>query len=276
MLPFRRRRPYKGPMEHAPVIPKPAASVLLLRDGPRGIEVFMVLRSPKLNFSSGALVFPGGKIDPEDGDPALAARSPGAEGLDGGDRTHRIAAIREAFEETGILLARRRGTDGPVAAADAALLEGRWRPGVHSGSVSFLRFLETEDLLLKTADLRHFAHWITPEPSERRFDVHFYLAAAPAGHEGAHDGSESVDSLWIRPGDALEDAAHGRRPLMFPTRSNLSRLARSATVAEALARAEEERVETVMTRIVTTPEGRVLRIPRSAGYPLSEIPAEGD
>ncbi len=254
-------------MAHSPAIPKPAASVLVLRDGPAGLEVFMVLRSPALAFSSGALVFPGGKIDPEDGDARLAARASGPLEQPAGAR--RIAAIRELFEETGILLARRAGA--PLAPGEAARIQARWRGAVHSGRAPFRQFLEAEDLVADTAGLAHFAHWITPEHSPRRFDVHFYLARLPAGQQGRHDGSESVDSLWLGPEAALRDAAAGRRPIMFPTRAMLSRLARSASVAEARRRAAGEPVETVMTRIADTPAGRVLRIPRSAGYPISEL-----
>ncbi len=254
-------------MERSPAIPKPAASVLILRDGPDGLEVFMVLRSPELDFSSGALVFPGGKVDPEDADPALAERATGRFGERA--RAHRMAAVREAFEETGVLLARRAETMLPPD--DPGRITTRWRPGVHGGSVPFRDFLEAEDLVADTAALCHCAHWITPERSPRRFDVHFYLAALPPGQDGSHDGSESVDSLWIRPEDALRDAADGSRPIMFPTRATLSRLARSGTVADALRRAEAEPVETVMTRIAATPAGRVLRIPLSAGYPISEL-----
>ena len=254
-------------MERSPAIPKPAASVLILRDGPAGLEVFMVLRSPALDFSSGALVFPGGKVDPEDADAALAARAAGRFGERA--RAHRIAAVREAFEETGVLLAQRAGRALPPG--EAGRIARRWRAEVHAGRASFGDFLRAEDLVADTAALSHCAHWITPEHSARRFDVHFYLAALPPGQEGRHDGSESVDSLWIRPEAALRDAADGSRPIMFPTRAILSRLARSGTVADALRRAEAEAVETVMTRIAATPAGRVLRIPRSAGYPISEL-----
>ncbi len=254
-------------MERPPAIPKPAASVLILRDAPAGLEVFMVLRSPELNFSSGALVFPGGKVDPEDADPALAVRTTGRFGE--AARAHRIAGVREAFEETGVLLALR--ADNMLAPEDGARIEARWRVAVHSGRVSFASFLEAEDLVADTAALCHCAHWITPENSERRFDVHFYLAALPPSQDGSHDGSESVDSLWIRPEAALRDAADGSRPIMFPTRAILSRLARSRNVQDALRRAAAEPVETVMTRIAATPAGRVLRIPRSAGYPMSEL-----
>ncbi len=254
-------------MEHRPAIPKPAASVLILRDGRDGLEVFMVLRSPELDFSSGALVFPGGKVDPEDADPALAARVTGRFGERA--RAHRIAAVREAFEETGVLLARRAGAMLPPE--ESGRVAARWRAGVHDGSAPFGAFLEAEDLMADAAALRHCAHWITPEHSARRFDVHFYLAALPPGQNGSHDGSESVDSLWIRPEAGLRDAARGSRPIMFPTRAILSRLARSRNVDDALRRAEAEPVETVMTRVAATPAGRVLRIPRSAGYPISEL-----
>lgn len=219
-----------------PAPARPASTVLLLRDGAEGLEVFMVVRHREIEFASGALVFPGGRV--EGADVALA----------GGDEAaaFRVAAIRETWEECGVLLA------VPGAPPPA---EGE-----------FARMLAARGLMPDMRGLAHFAHWITPEPVPKRFDTHFFLAAAPHGQDALHDGHEAVDSVWIRPADALADAEAGRRKVVFPTRMNLAKLARSASVAEAFAAARARPVVTVLPEMRMAPEGRILRIPAAADY----------
>jgi 8-oxo-dGTP pyrophosphatase MutT (NUDIX family) len=179
--------------EIAPAVP--SATILMLRDGPRGLEVFMVVRHHEIDFASGALVFPGGKADPGDFDEGLLPRLDGAD-ADPTLRGIQVAAIREAFEECGILLARATGEDGLISGGRLAELE-RYRNALHAGELSMLEFAEREDIRLACNELTHFAHWITPENLPKRFDTHFYLAMAPADHLALHDGHESVDSVWI-------------------------------------------------------------------------------
>ncbi|MCC6915611.1 MAG: NUDIX domain-containing protein, partial [Rhodospirillaceae bacterium] len=170
---------------------RPAATVLLLRDGGAGLEVFMGRRHPLTGFAGDALVFPGGRID--DADRAFARRGVCAR-VAGEDETataFRVGALRETFEESGVLLARTNGR--PAGAACAPARGGR----------AFAEFLEGEGLVLATDLLVPFAHWITPEGLfPNRFDTMFFLAAAPAGQVAAHDGEELVDSCWIAPARA--------------------------------------------------------------------------
>jgi hypothetical protein len=119
--------------------------------------------------------------------------------------------------------------------------------------------------------LAHFAHWITPLPVPKRFDTQFFLAAAPEDQVAVHDGHEAVDSVWIRPVDALAAAEDGSRKIVFPTRLNLQKLARHASVAEAFAMAAATPVVTVMPQMRMTAAGRVLRIPIEAGYGAEEF-----
>ncbi|MEO3470580.1 NUDIX domain-containing protein [Roseomonas sp. CAU 1739] len=219
-----------------PVPARPASTVLLLRDGPGGLEVFMVVRHHQIDFASGALVFPGGRVEASD---AVLA---------GGDAqaAFRVAAIRETWEECGILLAA-PGTPPPAEGDFAAMLAER-------------------GLVPDCACLAHFAHWITPVPVPKRFDTHFFLAAAPADQDALHDGHEAVDSVWIRPVDALAEGVAGTKKLVFPTRMNLTKLARSTSVAEAFAAARAKPVVTVQPIQRDTPEGRWLRIPIEADY----------
>ncbi len=244
-------------MNTAPVVPRPAATVLLLRDRPDGMEVFMVVRHHQIDFASGALVFPGGRVDP--GDRALAAgsRCAGPAGLDPEHLALRVAGIREVFEECGVLLARACGATGLIG---ADRLRGL------SGEQDFAAMLDAEDLVLATELLTAFAHWITPPPMPKRFDTHFFLAPAPADQLAVHDGSESVDSVWISPARAVSEAAQGRWKVVFPTRLNLQKLARWTTSAAAIEAARTAPIVTVLPEMTPTETGRLMRIPLAADY----------
>jgi 8-oxo-dGTP pyrophosphatase MutT (NUDIX family) len=244
-------------MSTEPAIPRPAATVVLLRDGREGVEVFMVVRHRQIEFASGALVFPGGRVDPGDRALAEGPRCGGPAGLDLEQRALRVAAIREVFEECGVLLARPRGATGLI---DARRLRAVAR------NADFAAMLEAEDLVLGTELLTRFAHWITPPAVPKRFDTHFFLARAPADHLAVHDGSESVDSVWIRPARALEEAADGRWKVVFPTRLNLQKLARWNTAAAVIEAARAAPIVTVLPQATRTATGRVMRIPLEAGY----------
>jgi 8-oxo-dGTP pyrophosphatase MutT (NUDIX family) len=246
-------------------VPRPAATVLLLRDGApggaTGIEVFMQVRHQDMKFASGALVFPGGRVDPEDYVLAAdAVRSPATAGLDPLDGALRVAAIRETFEESGVLLARPRGAVG--------LVSGERLHGLAAGGHGFAAMLAEAELVLAADLLVHFAHWITPVHNPRRFDTHFFALAAPADQVGAHDGTESVESMWIAPRDVVAGSEAGRFKLVFATLMNLKRLDRYVSVAEALDAARRARVVTVTPLLVERGEGNVrrMRIPVEAGY----------
>ena len=226
----------------------------------------MVVRHHEIDFASGALVFPGGSVDP--GDLELAARPdrcPPIAGLDAAALSCRVAAVREVFEETGMLLA--RAGDRLVDGARRKQIDDTYRAALCRGEAGFADLLEREDLTLATEMLVPFAHWITPQGRRKRFDTHFFLAVAPEDQLAAHDGREAVDSVWIRPQDAVAGAAAGTRKLVFPTRMNLSKLAMSPTAAAAIVAARAAPVVTVEPELVRDAEGgRTLRIPAAAGY----------
>jgi len=241
--------------------PRPAATVLLLRNSPQGIEVFMQVRHQDMKFASGALVFPGGRVDPEDHVIAAdAALSPTTARLDPLAGALRVAAIRETFEESGVLLARPRG--------DAALVSGERLRGLSAEGHGFAQMLADAGLVMAADLLVHFAHWITPMHNPRRFDTHFFALAAPEDQLAAHDGTESVESMWIAPRDVMAGSAAGRFKLVFATLMNLKRLDRYATVVEALQAAARAKVVTVMPELVARGEGNIrqMRIPAEAGY----------
>jgi 8-oxo-dGTP pyrophosphatase MutT (NUDIX family) len=246
-----------------PVIPRPAATLLLLRDGVAGLEVLMTARHEESGFAAGALVFPGGKVEAED--LALRAACAGCEELDDTALGFRIAAIRETFEESGILLARHDGASALLSAEALAGLQQR------HPAMGFADLVGAAGLLLATDTLVPYAHWITPADRPKRFDTHFFLAPTPVDQVAVHDGHEAVETVWTTPAATLEAADRDRVKLVFATRMNLVKLAASRTVAEALAAAAREPVVTVCPEIVKTPQGPAIRIPASAGYGLTEM-----
>jgi 8-oxo-dGTP pyrophosphatase MutT (NUDIX family) len=256
-----------------PVPAIPSATILLLRDGSRGLEVFMVERHHQVDFAQGALVFPGGKVDPADREPTIRERCSGAPVSDD-DLALTVAAIRETFEESGILLARPLPSGGLVPGERLREIESRHRDALNRGQTTLGEIVEAEDLTLACDLLIPFAHWITPEISPKRFDTHFFLVAAPPDQVALHDGRESVDSTWTTPSAALADADAGRCTIVFPTRLNLMKLARSRGVAEALKAARAAPIVTVMPRVEHTEAGAVLRIPAEAGYDVVDAPLD--
>lgn len=251
------------------VKPRPASTILLLRDGTERseIEVFMMVRHYEIDFNSGALVFPGGSVDKGDNEiianPSLCS---GGEGLEPGELAFRIAAVRETFEESGILLARPKGSNALVDARRASEIEAAHRAELCEGKISFIKVLSDNGMLLALDELVPYAHWITPEGMPKRFDTWFFLAAAPPEQLGAHDGKESTDSIWVSPREALEGGESGRFKLPFPTTRNLIKLGKQPSVKAALDDARGRNVVTVTPVMTRTETGRQLRIPLEAGY----------
>ncbi|HET6308537.1 MAG TPA: hypothetical protein VFG12_15210 [Rhodopila sp.] len=256
-------------------IARPAATIMLLRDGPDGIEVFMVVRNNAIAFAAGALVFPGGRVEAADHDLAagcLDQAGLGPEGSGPAAPGFRVAAIRETFEECGVLLVRPAGSARLIDGATLRLVEARHRAALNAGSVGFGSVLAEEGLRPALDLLVHFAHWITPAHQPKRYDTHFFLAAAPAEHLAVHDGGEAVDSLWITPARALADTEAGRFKLVFATARNLAKLGRFATVQAALAACRGQRVVTVLPQGTRLADGRrLMRIPAEADYGGSEF-----
>lgn len=227
----------------APTVPQAAATVLLVRDSKNeGIEVFLVERASKANFG-GAFVFPGGKVDPEDGLDNMEAITTGSSdqelssilGEDKGGLAYWVACIRECFEEAGILIAYRE--DG--SPFDPSDTEERqrfvdYRNRLNAGEAVIEEMCQAEKLTLATERLAYLAHWITPKIEKRRYTTRFFIAISPSGQEGLHDGSESVNSLWIKPEEALEQQKEGKLLLIMPTIKNLESICGYANVEELL------------------------------------------
>lgn len=255
-------------MAKEPVTPVPAATILLVRDGDDGLEVFMVERHHQIDFATGALVFPGGKVDDADYAAGIRARCEGAADLDDDALALRVGGIREAFEECGVLLAHDAGGTGLVSGDRLESLV-HYRDKLVKNELGMLDMLEAENLVLVLDNLVHFAHWITPPMVPKRFDTHFFIIEAPADHIAVHDGHESVDSVWIKPSKVIEEADAGRRTVIFPTRMNVMKLARSVSVVDAVTIAKSSKVVTVLPEMGKGDQGPFLKIPEEAGYDVS-------
>jgi 8-oxo-dGTP pyrophosphatase MutT (NUDIX family) len=263
--------PDRVPAASIPV--RPAATVMLVRDGTSGLEVFMLRRTLSAAFARGQYVFPGGKVDDADhgeafepicdglDDDAASARM----GLATGGLAWLVAAVRECFEEAGVLLARRRDEDHVIRFTDAALADrfNAARHAIHDGRRTLVDLCAEEDLLLLTDRIHLVDHWVTPLGERRRFDTRFFVAAAPAEQVPLHDDKETIASLWVRPADALAMWRAGELQMFPPTVASLELLVPHADVAAALAGAAAIGVPPVVTpRVVLDAAGRITGIRR--------------
>jgi 8-oxo-dGTP pyrophosphatase MutT (NUDIX family) len=253
--------------KYADVEPRPASSILLVRDGRSGLEVFMVTRHHQIDFASGAMVFPGGKVDAADSDAAVRRRTIGEGPLDDRALGFRISAIREAFEETGVLIALDDSGD-ELSAGRSRDLKERHAAAMEKGETTMGAMAEAEGLRFPVDRLTPFAHWITPAVLAKRFDTPFYIAEAPEAQieDAAHDGREAVESVWINPTEAVRLADAGEVTMVFATRLNLIKLAEASDVSDALARSRASTPVIVTPRVYQKDGRRLIDIPADAGF----------
>lgn len=263
----------------------PAATVMLLRDGDDGLEVFMLQRTLSAAFARGQYVFPGGRVDDTD---HAADFEPICDGLDDATASARlglasgglawlVAAIRECFEEAGVLLAR-PAHDPDVVRFDDPGVAARFnaeRHAVHAGGRSLVDVCAEEGLQLLTDRLHFVAHWVTPLGERRRFDTRFLVAEAPSSQEPLHDDNETIASIWVGPKDALAMWQAGQLQMFPPTVACLRFLAEHATVAEAIAASAAIGIPPLIEpRLVLGDDERVLgvRVPGDELYDTTPIP----
>jgi 8-oxo-dGTP pyrophosphatase MutT (NUDIX family) len=249
--------PVEEPAE--PVSARDSATVMVARDGDRGLEVFMLERHLRSDFAGGAYVFPGGKLDASDLDPGFAelmggwsAESAKAMGEEDEERARAIAvcAIRETFEEAGILLARM--SDGtPVRLATER--GDRWieyRRALQAKELSALEAARRAEIRFATDLLRFWGRLVTPVQAPRRYDTRFFIALMPEGQTPLHDDVETTASLWVRPADAVARSLDGSLSIIFPTRKALESIAEFDSATELFEAAVGRPVEPVLPRIV--------------------------
>jgi 8-oxo-dGTP pyrophosphatase MutT (NUDIX family) len=245
---------------------KPAATIVLLREGAGELEVLLLRRVRSSGFVPGAWVFPGGRVDGDDAGPSLVARLDGLTADVASQRlglpadadppalAYYIAAIREAFEETGILVGR-DAAGAPAPAAASAPDVQRLRERLLEDEDSFPLLLDQMGCRMDAAAVEYIAHWITPEAEPRRFDTRFFAAAVPAGMQSLHHTKEMSDAVWIAPREALRRNRDGKFPMVFPTLKTLAALEAQATPGAALRSFRGVEIPTIMPRLVSTPTG---------------------
>ena len=262
--------------EATPAEPRHASTVVLLRDRPDGMQSYLLRRTRTMAFAAGMYVFPGGSVDPRDetlSDAAWAGPPPAAwaallsadEGL---TKALVCAAVRETFEESGVLLA--GAGPGDVVADTTGEDWETDRAALVDRGLSFAAMLDRRGLVLRADLLRPWAHWITPEVEPKRFDTRFFVAALPTGQRTRDVGGEADRVAWVRPADALAAADSGEMGMLPPTAFTLSELATYADVAEVLKAGDARDVKPVLPKIVLgdDDEARLL-LPHDTDYPPS-------
>jgi 8-oxo-dGTP pyrophosphatase MutT (NUDIX family) len=250
----------------SPATPRQAATVLLLRDGAAGLEVYLQRRTKGMPFAGGMTAYPGGGVDPRDGDTEIAWAGPSpaqwADAFGCDERTARelvCAAVRETFEEAGVLLA---GSDDGSVVPDVS--GDDWeeqRQALLTRELSLAELLAGRGLALRSDLLRPFAHWITPPVEPRRYDTKFFAAALPVGQEARHVSGEADEASWLTPAAALAELAAGARPMLPPTSHTLGQLEPFPHVAAALAGSPPEPLHPIIPRFEETPDGRWAVLP---------------
>lgn len=246
---------------------KDASTVILVRDSDRGVEVFLLRRVVGMDFAGGMTVFPGGGVDPSDSEVSVRWAGPDvgwwAERFGTSEARAQalvLAAVRETFEECGVLLA---GPTPETVVADTAPFSSVRRQ-LEAREISFGDFLAREGLVLRADLLRPWANWITPLGERRRYDTRFFVAAAPSGQSADGETSEAEEVLWQTPAEALEHWRSGNSVLLPPTWSQLTELAGYSSVADILA--VEPAIPAILP-ILSKPNGKVhIAFDGSEGY----------
>jgi 8-oxo-dGTP pyrophosphatase MutT (NUDIX family) len=265
------------PVKQRPATPSPASTLVLLRDRPPlDVEVLLIQRHRASKFAAGDYVFAGGKIEADDNPPdaggwcvgldvGRAARALGLDGDGSAALGYWIGAIREAFEEVGVLLA--YGPDGRAARVDSPRFAD-YRRACHADHRAFWDMLRAERLTLATDQLVYFAHWITPEERPLRFDTRFFAAPMPSGQSAVADDREIIDVRWLTPTEAFAAREREEISLRLPTQKNLALFQGASSVTEALARLAGRAVPTIRPRMVVDAQSKVERsvLPGDPGY----------
>ena len=231
-----------------------AATIMLLRETP-ALEVLMVRRNYQIDFFSGAMVFPGGKVADDDFSEDWAEVAENWHVAPEEERAPRIAALRETFEETGLVL----GRDGVAGTAEE-------RHAVERGEIRFLDYVRERGVTPDLGALTRFARWVTPAHVPKRFDTWFFVARAPEGQDAVHDGRETVETEWIAPAEALRLYEARKRAIVFPTRMNLRLLAQSADFEATTLAAQGRAARTVHPIVDLASTPKMIRLDPRDGY----------
>jgi 8-oxo-dGTP pyrophosphatase MutT (NUDIX family) len=259
---------------------RPAATLILLSDRP-DLQVLLLRRRAASAFVPGMVVFPGGALDEADGSPEAAALCRGLDdceagvrlGVEGGGLAYWVAAIRETFEEAGVLLATHRDRQVDLSKPARAERFAALRAEVDAGHLDLAKAMDREGLRLSTDAIYYAARWITPVGPPRRYDTRFFVAAQPPGQEALHDDREAVHSEWIRPAEALERFEAGELSMLPPTAGMLRLLTRFRGAREAVeAAARHQHGPDVPVRLASDGERWRVLLPEDPGYAEGSMP----
>ena len=257
----------------SPAVPKPAATVVLMREATADIEILLLRRSRSAGFVPGAFVFPGGRVDDADGGEDVLGRIQGLDleraaarlGIAPDSRpsptAYWVTAVREAFEETGLIT-------GPDAGAPPASKSPRVeaiRDALMTDAIGWAEALTRLDVSLDLAAMEYIAHWITPEAEPRRYDTRFFAAEVGADSDPVVDPREMVEALWLTPGDALDRQADGRLPMVFPTVHTIRELSRFRSCGDVLHHFRSSSIPAILPKLVRTPTGIGLEVDETPG-----------
>jgi glyoxylase-like metal-dependent hydrolase (beta-lactamase superfamily II)/8-oxo-dGTP pyrophosphatase MutT (NUDIX family) len=258
------------------LVPRPAATLILVRDAGTGMEVFMIRRTQSAAFMGGAHVFPGGGVDASDASDELAAHCEGLDdaeasrllGVEQGGLAYWAAAMRECFEEAGLLLAHDAAGDyADLNQAERAPVFAQWRESVRAGRATLADLCREHRLRLAAGRMAYYSHWITQPGRPRRYDTRFFVAEAPSAQTPSHDNSETVDHVWIQPAAALARHRSGEMHLVFPTIKTLESIAHFDTTAALMEFARSPRKMPVMApRTASSRDGKKLLVPGDYAY----------
>lgn len=266
--------------------PRHAATVILTRPGPRGLEIALQKRHRESQFMGGAYVFPGGKLDPEDCEPRALARlpvgakercfarftpTPGTTMSPEEAAGLHVAACRETFEEAGVLLARKAG-GAPFAITEPAQEEAlaHARLELAAGRLGFAELLEAEDLTVDLDGLVYWAHWVTPTRERRRYDTRFFVAHLPAGQVATADDQEAVDLRWYLADEALMAHQEGHIFLPPPTQRSLQELAGYTSLDQVRAEAARRPIGAIMPKLTVVGDAFAILMPWDPDYAAAE------
>lgn len=273
-------------------IPKKATTVILLRDiKPMGFEVLLLKRHEKSSFMGGNFVYPGGRVDREDGSLELCSFSKGmtfeeAQKILGGTTSpeesfaHWIAGVRELFEEAGILFAYDpKGGLFQIKSREEQERFSNYRAQLQKGKLTLCQMIQKEKLILALDHIHYYAHWITPEARSERFDTRFFLARYPLGQEASHDQKETTAEVWLTPSLALEENLRGEVTLSPPTLKTLEDLCQFVSAEEVLKSLKEKEIRPILPILTKISSGALIVFPWDSeyqNYQRGEIPICSD
>ena len=261
------------------VKPRPAATIILARNSSEGVEVLMMQRTTAVDFATGMHVFPGGAVDPTDHHPDIASlcvdlddrRASQMLGIEQGGLAYWIAAIRECFEESGLLLGYRNEQDLVRLQGEDAERLANLRLEMAQNKLNFADILKAEQFRAATDRIAYYSHWITQAGRPKRYDTRFFVAQAPEGQTAVQDNHETVGQVWVRPEQAIEMNRAGTIELMFPTIKTLESLSPFKVVEELLEHARTPKPKTLIAPYTATARGGEQHILIPGDFAYTEV-----